>query len=161
MNEIDELYRYYKFLFGYVYSLCRNRELTEDIVQDTFVKAITHAGSFRGECKIEVWLCRISRNLYYSWLRKKDSQTLEDNMERADERDFVLKLENRESAKQIIKVLHELPEPYKEVFSLHVFGEIPLADIAELFGKSVSRAGVTFHRSKQKIREKLKEDGYE
>ena len=64
-------------------------------------------------------------------------------------------------AKAVLKVLHELPEPYREVFYLHVFGEVALVEIAELFGKSPSWAGVTYYRAKQKISDKLKEDGYE
>ena len=141
MNEIDDLYQYHKLLYGYVFSLCRKKELAEDIVQETFVKAILHAKSFRGECKIEVWLCQMAKNLYYSHLRKKENR----NVPLLDE---------------ILRALHDLPEPYKEVFSLHVLGEVKLTEIAELFGKSASWAGVTYYRAKQKIRERLKEDGY-
>ena len=46
MEDIDTISRYYKIVFGYVFSLCGNRELSEDIVQDTFVKAILHEKSF-------------------------------------------------------------------------------------------------------------------
>lgn len=69
MEEIENLSRYYKIVFGYVFSLCENKELTEDIVQDTFVQAILHEKSFRGDCKVETWLCQIAKNLYYSHLR--------------------------------------------------------------------------------------------
>lgn len=162
MDGIDDLYRHYKYLYGYVFSLCQHKETTEDIVQETFVKAITNISKFRGDCKIEVWLCQIAKNLYISYTRKKDNQTqlLSEEIKQGNE-DFVLILENRDMARRIAKILHQLPESYKEVFSLHVYGEIPLVDIAEIFGKSVSWAGVTFHRAKQKIWEKLKEDGYE
>jgi len=44
-----------------------------------------------------------------------------------------------------------MPEPYKEVFSLRVFGELPFARIAALFGKTETWARVTYHRAKQKI----------
>lgn len=74
MEDIDTISRYYKIVFGYVFSLCGNRELTEDIVQDTFVKAILHEKCFRGDCKMESWLCQIAKNLYYSYLRKKKGQ---------------------------------------------------------------------------------------
>lgn len=161
MDEINDLYRHYKYLYGYVFSLCRHKELTEDIVQETFVHAITKINSFRGDCKIEVWLCRIAKNLYISHMRKKDNQTNELLESHAFDEDFVMKLESRDMAKRVAKILHDLPEPYKEVFSLHIYGEIPLVDIAEIFGKSVSWAGVTFHRAKQKIWERLKEEGYE
>ena len=137
MEEITTISKYYKIVFGYVFSLCGNRELTEDIVQDTFVKAILHEKSFRGDCKVETWLCQIAKNLYYSYLRKKKGQ--EPLEKEYAEHDFVHKLEEKDTAKAVLKVLHELPEPYREVFYLHVFGEVALLEIAELFGKS--RAG--------------------
>ena len=159
MEEIENLSRYYKIVFGYVFSLCGNKELTEDIVQDTFVQAILHEKSFRGDCKVETWLCQIAKNLYYSHLRKKNRQ--EPSEPGYAENDFVHKLEEKDTAKNVLKILHELPEPYREVFYLHVFGEIALVEIAELFGKSPSWAGVTYYRAKQKISDRLKEDGYE
>ena len=55
------------------------------------------------------------------------------------------------------KLLHRLDEPYKEVFTLRVFGELPFAEISQLFGKTESWARVTFHRAKQKIQKMDKE----
>ncbi|MGN1095608.1 MAG: RNA polymerase sigma factor, partial [Eubacteriales bacterium] len=52
--------------------------------------------------------------------------------------------------------LHELEEPYKEVFMLSVFGDISMKDISKLFGKSESWARVTFYRAKQKILERMR-----
>lgn len=161
MNEIEEIYRHYKYLYGYVYSLCRNKELAEDIVQDTFVQAIMKIKSFRNECRIEVWLCQIAKHLLASHFRKKDRQVSDQLEQIPDKEDFTTRLEDKDLAKRVVKVLHNLPEPYKEVFQLHVFAEVSLVEIGELFEKSVSWAGVTFYRAKLKIWEKLKEDGYE
>ena len=55
----------------------------------------------------------------------------------------------------IHKVLHTLPEPYKEVFTLRVFGQLSFADIGEVFGKTQNWACVTYHRAKQKIQEAM------
>ena len=66
-------------------------------------------------------------------------------------------MQNTESA-QILRHLHTLDEPYKEVFMLHVFGEVSLKDISLLFGKSDSWARVTFYRAKATIISKLKGD---
>jgi RNA polymerase sigma-70 factor (ECF subfamily) len=54
-----------------------------------------------------------------------------------------------------------MDEPYKEVFSLRVFGELPFAQIAELFGKTESWARVTYHRAKSKIAAIIKEENDE
>lgn len=63
---------------------------------------------------------------------------------------------SKETVFEIHKILHELEEPYKEVFSLRIFGELSFKQIGELFGKTESWARVTFHRAKVKIREELK-----
>lgn len=66
-------------------------------------------------------------------------------------------IENKEAAFELHKRLHILPEPYKEVFSLRVFGELPFERIAELFGKTESWARVTFYRAKLKMKEAIDE----
>ena len=79
---------------------------------------------------MESWLCQIAKNIYYSYLRKKKGQ--EPAERECAEHDFVHKLEEKDTAKAVLKVLHELPEPYREVFYLHVFGEVALVEIAEI-----------------------------
>ena len=65
------------------------------------------------------------------------------------------KVLSKETLFEVHKVLHELDEPYKEVFSLRVFGELSFRQIGELFGKTESWARVTYHRAKIKIKEGL------
>ena len=61
----------------------------------------------------------------------------------------------QENARQIHRRLHALPEPYREVFTLRVFAELPYTQIGELFGKTENWARVTYYRAKQKIKEGL------
>ncbi|MBQ2855833.1 MAG: sigma-70 family RNA polymerase sigma factor, partial [Bacteroidaceae bacterium] len=63
---------------------------------------------------------------------------------------------SKESAFEIHKILHKLPDPYKEVFSLRAFGELSYEQIGELFGKTETWARVTYHRARLKIKEELK-----
>ena len=65
------------------------------------------------------------------------------------------RLLTKESAFEIHRILHRLEEPYKEVFSLRTFGELPFRQIGDLFGKTESWARVTYHRAKLKIKEEL------
>ena len=65
-------------------------------------------------------------------------------------------LADRDTARQLHRLLHDLPEPYKEVFSLRIFGELPFAQIGELFGKTESWARVTYFRARQKLKAALK-----
>ena len=77
----------------------------------------------------------------------------------SDERDFFEEVENRDVTKQVHRILHNLPEPYKEVFSLRIFGELSFADIADLFQKTESWARVTYRRAKLKILEEMNKEG--
>ena len=81
-----------------------------------------------------------------------DLNSIEDHI------DFSSQLLQKETAMRIHKYLHTLEEPYKEVFSLRVFGELPFKDIGMIFEKSDAWARVTFSRAKQKIKERMEQD---
>ena len=141
----------------YAFSLCKNEALAEEITQETFFKALSSLESFDGKCKVSVWLCQIAKNTYISICRKEkplDHET--DTGVLVSNQDIDEKYLTRESAFEIHKILHKLPEPYKEVFSLRAFGELSYDQIAELFGKTETWALVTYHRARLKIKEELK-----
>ena len=60
-------------------------------------------------------------------------------------------LEDREEVLALHRILHTLPEPYKEVFGLRVFGELPFRAIGQVFGKTEGWARVTYYRAKSRI----------
>lgn len=74
----------------------------------------------------------------------------------ADTGDFEELFSENELTEEAFRRLHELEEPYKEVFMLRVLGQVSLKDISKIFGKSESWARVTFYRGKQKLIEKLR-----
>ena len=154
MSDFEEVYReYFPLICRYSYSLCRSRALAEDLAQDTFLKAMKHIGSFRGECKLEVWLCQIAKNTWYSYQKKHlRGQSLDELPFEPYTRD-----EGFEAAAELHRALDSLEEPYREVVSLHGLGGLPFAQIAELHGKTESWARVTFHRGKLKLKEKLED----
>ena len=58
MESIKEIYdNYARLVYHYIFSITRNKELSEEIMQETFVIAINQINKFRGDCKISVWLC--------------------------------------------------------------------------------------------------------
>ena len=157
MTEVDEVYTlYFKDVYRYVFSLCRNETVAEDITQETFFKALKSIDGFKGNCKMRVWLCQIAKNTYYTlYARDKKAASVPDEQSRGVEESFEQRLVDKEGAFEIHKALHGLEEPYKEVFSLRLFGELSYAQIAELFGKTESWARVTYHRAKAKLKEDL------
>lgn len=160
MTELEDLYKmYFKDVFLYIKSLSRDEHIAEDIVSETFIKAIKSIDTFKGNCDIRVWLCQIAKNYYFSYLRKNKKDVLIDTI---SEHESKINLEemmvSKEDSLKIHQILHNLKEPYKEVFSLRVFGELSFKQIARLFGKNENWACVTYHRAKNKILKKL--EGY-
>jgi len=153
--EFEEVYaEFFPLICRYIYSLCRNEALAEDLAQETFLKAMRSIGGFRGDCKLEVWLCQIAKNTYFTYLKKQERARK--SLETLPPDSFPGE-EARETAMEIHHALHRLEEPYKEVFSLRAFGELSFGQIAELFGKTESWARVTYHRARLKIKTILEE----
>jgi len=146
--------QYFKDVYRYVFSLCRNETIAEDVTQETFIKAFEGIDNFNGNCKIRVWLCQIAKNMYFSYHRKnKKYVEYSDDLKLTETDNFELKFLDNEMASKIHKVLHLLEEPYKEVFTLRLFGELSFSQIADLFGKTESWARVTYYRAKLKLKE--------
>jgi len=131
--------------------------VAEEITQETFFKALKNIDKFDGKCKLYVWLCQIAKNTYFSYStkQKKTLSTTDKTQEYSDAIDIENLLVVKERAIEIHKILHELEEPYKEVFTLRVFGELSFLQIGNLFMKTESWARVTYHRAKKKIKERL------
>mgnify|MGYP000919467176 FL=1 len=159
MTEYEDLYRsYFQDVFLYIKSLANDEHIAEDITSETFLKAIQSIDSFKGNCDIRIWLCQIAKNCYFSYLRKHKKLTNLDTIaEPADDIDIEVAMNAAETSMQIHEVLHNLKEPYKEVFSLRTFGELSFKQIAALFGKSENWACVTYHRARKRIIEGMEE----
>ena len=155
MTDFQEVYDlYFKDVYKYALSLSRDPGIAEEVTQETFFKALKSIDSFRGQCRLYVWLCQIAKNTYFTYAGKQAKAAAEQEFSSGETMEE--KLLTKETAFEIHKLLHNLPEPYKEVFSLRVFGELSFSQIGELFGKTESWARVTYHRARLKIKEELK-----
>ncbi len=156
MQDFEELYeKYYFHIYAYVLKLCRDERTAEEITQETFFKVLKKIDTYRGECKLSVWICQIAKNTYYSYA-KKQSRFNDYPMEEIAGRDnFEQELVDKDMSMEIHKILHKLSEPYKEVFWMRTFGELSFAEIGKVHDKTESWARVTYHRAKMKIMEEL------
>lgn len=154
MEDFRKVYDlYFRDVYKYALSLSRDPHVAEEVTQETFFKALKTIDSFRGQCRLYVWLCQIAKNTYFTYSRKQNRAVPEaEGLSGESLEDHLL---TKESAFEIHKALHRLSEPYKEVFSLRVFGELPFSQIGELFGKTESWARVTYHRARMKIKEEM------
>ena len=158
--EFEQIYTtYFRDVYLYICKLSNSEHIAEEITSETFFKAMKSIDSFRGDCDICVWLCQIAKNCYYSYIKKADRTECIDNVEIAEQgASFEERLFRHDTAMQIQKILHDVPEPYKEVFMWRVYAELSFKQIGQIFGKSENWACVTYHRARNKIKEKLEVD---
>lgn len=157
MGAFEELYKqYYSQVYFYVLGLCRNEHIAEEITQETFFKVLKKMDSFKGECKVNVWMIQIAKNTFYNYCREKklDPESSLEGLK--TEGTIEEKIIDQEEAEQIHVILHRMKEPYKEVFWMRTFGELSFKEIGSIHGKTESWARVTYHRAKLMIKEELR-----
>lgn len=153
----EEIYRtYFQDVEHYLLALSKDPHMAEEVTAQTFFLALKSLPKFRSQCDIRTWLFAIAKNCYLSHFRHQKPTVPLETLELSDYSVSIEEsLEDRETAMLIHQALHDLPEPYKEVFSLRIFGQLSFDNIGSLFGKTQNWACVTYHRARQKIRDKM------
>lgn len=163
MTEFEEIYRtYFNDVYRFLRRLSGNENLAEELTSETFFKAINSIDNFHGECDIRVWLCQIAKNTLYSYLKKNKRVSSADESDlqnvAAPEMPIDTQIAEKEDVCRIRKILHDISEPYKEVFMWRVFGELSFKEIGDLYGKTDNWACVTYHRARKMIQRRLEEN---
>ncbi len=153
--DIDSIYRlYFRDVFLFLQGLTHNETLAEELTQETFFKALDGLKDYDDRQDVRAWLFTVARNAYYSHCRRtKRTAPLED-AETAPTHapDIAQLLVDQDAAFTVHQCLHTLDEPYKEVFSLRVFGELPFERIGLIFGHNAAWARVTYYRAKTQLK---------
>lgn len=152
--DFERVYtEYFKDVYLYLRSLSANEDIAEELTQEVFSKALKSLNRFDGSKDIRAWLFTIAKNTYFTLCRRQKLFISEELTEPIPDRrvQFTEHLEDEAQAFQIHQFLHNMKDPYKEVFSLRVFGELSFEKIAMLFGKSPGWARVTYHRARKQI----------
>ncbi len=158
MQNIEEIYNNYaQTVYKYIFCLTKNKEQTEDIVQETFLVAVKNIDKFRGESKISTWLCQIAKFILYKDIRKKNKQKnisleeIESDLisEKSLEEDILLK----EDRLELLKKVQHLNEETRSVMYLKLLGGLKNEEIAEIMNKTTNWVRVTYFRGKQKLKE--------
>lgn len=124
MQSMDEIYQQYaSMVYRYIFARIRNVDIAEEITQETFYQSIRCSSKFDGSCKVSTWLCAIARNQLAAYLRKnhihEDWEQAELTSDSAED-DYLVKA----SQLSLLKQLHSISDPYREVLYLRVFGEL-------------------------------------
>ncbi len=154
MKDFEKIYlEYHDIVFQYMVSLCQDKHWAEEITQEAFFRALKSIDSFRGDCKLDVWLCQIAKNTFYTMAKHQQRQNAYSMDGVPSEENLEQQLLDKDTAFQLHVALHDLEEPYKEVFWMRTFGELSFRDIGKLWSKTESWARVTYHRAKMKLKE--------
>ena len=156
MLSMDELYRAHaNMIYRYLLALSGDVHTAEELTQETFYQAVRCIDRYDGSCKETTWLYAIAKNLYQAWQRKhwRETEVLEDSLssDKTPESDVLHRLEYLELLRQI----HTLEEPGREVLYLRLFGQLSFREIGEVLHKSENWARVTFYRGKEKLKKEL------
>jgi RNA polymerase sigma-70 factor (ECF subfamily) len=157
VTDFERVYRsYFAEVEHYLLSLSRDASLAEELTAQVFFKAMKALPNYRERSDIRTWLCSIAKNAYLSHLRsQKHIGPMEEGALEAPGQDPEQRLMEKDQAMQIHNLLHALPEPYKEVFSLRVFSQLSFHEIGIIFGKTANWACVTYHRARQRIKDAM------
>lgn len=157
-EQTAKLYEaHYMRVFSYAMTLTGNREMAEELTQETFFRAFSKSSEFRKESDEVTWLCAIAKNCFLDE-KKHQSRHTAFPEEMAENGGLEQKISDRDSSFRIHLALHALEEPYREVFELRVFGELSFREIGTIFGKTENWARVTYHRAKLKLRERMEQE---
>lgn len=157
MQDIEKVYEeYFETVYKYLFCLTHNSDLSEELTQETFYKAVQKISSFKEECKISVWLCQIAKNLWYDEI-KKDKKI---NKANEEELGLITSSENledmiisNEEKMELYRKMQKLDELTREVIYLRITGELSFKEIGNILNKTENWARVTFYRGKNKMRE--------
>lgn len=160
-SYFEEIYTlYFSDVYNFLYGICGNSDISEELTQDTFVEAYRSLHKYNGKCKIYTWLCAIAKNMWFHYIRKhrKNVTNIEMLSETllSEEPSPQDKAESEERLHVILKAISSLKSRQRDIFWLHTVAEIPFAEIANMLGITENSAKVIYFRAKNNLRNQLK-----
>jgi RNA polymerase sigma-70 factor (ECF subfamily) len=161
--EFEALYQeYFTRTYAFLYKLTNQRDLAEELTQETFYQAFVSFHRFRGDSDVFTWLASIAKHTYYRHLRKNkhymDSVStdmiaemyFQDSAEELEET-----VERQLMLDSIRKAMKALPDKYRDVTILRVYADMSYAEIGKSLHISENSARVIYHRAKKMILEAI------
>lgn len=142
--------RHQSKIYGFIYSKVSDRDIADDIFQDTFIKVIKtlKSNSYNEEGKFLPWVMRISHNLIVDHFRKNKKMPMHreteefsifsimtDNSPNIESRIITEQVEN-----DLLRLIEELPDDQKEVLQMRIYQDLSFKEIADLTGVSINTA---------------------
>lgn len=148
--------KHYNEALMYVFSFCHNRALSEDIVQEAYVRALRSINEEKDGFKF--WLFKVCRNCYFDYLRKqKRVETLDKDVE-SQELSLVDDVIQQEEYRALYKAISLLKDSYKEAVMLYYFDGLSVKEVADIIGIGVDNVKIQLYRARMKLEELLENE---
>ena len=157
MQDIGKIYQeYFEIVNKYLFCLTHNNNISEELTQETFYRDVKKINTYRGDCKISVWLCQIAKRLWFDECRKNKK------IINAKEKDLLDLQAINNLEEQVIfndekislyKKMQNLDIITREVIYLRITGELSFKEIGTILNKTETWARVTFYRGKKQLKE--------
>lgn len=161
---LQKLYiKYQKEIYLYLFSLCRNRDIAEDLMQETFLKALL---SLTDEhTNMRAWLYTVARNLYFNYRnRERRNVPLEEIGDTLCDEEGVNVLNQLladERLRLLYQALQHIGEQKREILTLQYYGGLSQKEIAVLLKISPENVRVLAHRGKRELKKYMEAKGYD
>lgn len=157
MQDIEEIYeKYFQTVNKYLFCLTHNNDIAEELTQETFYRAVKKINTYKGECKISVWLCQIAKNLWYDQCRKNNKLVSVEGTDLLNKQvlnTLEEQIISKEEKISLYKKIQSLDEKTREVIYLRITGDLSFKEIGIILNQTENWARVTFYRGKNKLKE--------
>lgn len=152
-DKLGLLYeRHKKRLFGFFYNMSGNASISEDLVQNVFIKMLKYKHTFTGEGSFDAWIFKMARNIYYDHFKNHNKKnntdalsSIEYKLEDSD--DLNTKMEHNDNVVQLRTALNRISPEKREILVLSKFKEMKFIEIANILGCTEGAAKVKAHRA--------------
>ncbi len=156
MEDMQQVYQQHaRTVYKFLLAKTGDGHLAEELTQETFYQAVKSVDRFDGSCKVSVWLCQIAKHLWFQHLRRqrREAPVPPEDLPESPGPSAEEGLLEREGRMDLLRLVHRLPEPQREVVYLRAFGGLSFREIGDVFGRTETWARVTFYRSKEKLKD--------
>jgi RNA polymerase sigma-70 factor (ECF subfamily) len=153
--------RFSRPVFQFIYQLVSQRDLADELTQETFVRAYRNLKQLRDDSRFSTWLFGIGHNVAREFLRTRHRQfeSLSEEINQSEDTRSISPVDGvleKELNLAIEKALQELDEERRAIFILKVFQQRSYQEIVEITGFSLAKIKTELHRARLKLRERLR-----
>lgn len=160
---LRQLYNtYQKEIYLYLYALCKSKDLAEDLMQETFMKAILSLPN--EHTNMRAWLYMVARNLYFNHRQKERRNILLDHVEdssNSSDSDMLERLLIDERKRLLFQALQKLSDIKREILTMQYYGDLSQKEIAALLKLTPENVRVLAYRARRELKLYLEESGYD